>query len=351
MLKKGLLIWTVRRIKGYHVDLPTLWFIIVAYLFAGFLFLEGFDYGVGMLLPFLSKEDAHRRLVLSSIGGVWDGNEVWMVSAGAVLFASFPAWYATLFSSLYMVFIVILCGLILRGIGLKFRNQREDRSWRSAWDWMIGGGSFTAAFFWGIVIGDLLHGIPINDQMVFTGGLKDIFTPFSLLTGTAVALLCLLHGTVYLGIKISSEALGKVQKVFPFIFFPALLMAAGFLAAGFFTEGMLRTAPELVFSGLSVVTLLCCGALFRKSPLASFWTSGAAIILVGGLVFTHLYPRVLISTLDPRWSLTIYNASSSAYSLKVMSVVALFFIPTTLLYQGWTYWILRKRVEKSDLTY
>ncbi|MBF0569998.1 MAG: cytochrome d ubiquinol oxidase subunit II [Candidatus Omnitrophica bacterium] len=333
------------------MDLPTLWFMIVAYLFAGFFFLEGFDYGVGMLLPFLSKDDGDRRMVLTSIGGVWDGNEVWMVSAGAVLFASFPAWYATLFSSLYGIFIVILCGLILRGIGLKFRNQRQDRLWCGTWDRLIAKGSFIAAFFWGIVVGDLLTGLPINGQMVFTGGIRDMITPFSLLTAVAVVLLFLLHGASYLSIKVSGDLLEKVKKIFPFVFFPALLTAAAFLAAGFFGVGMLRSALELILAGLAVVTLLVCGIVFKRSPLASFWSSGATIVLVGGLVFAHLYPRVLISTLNPAWSLTVHNASSSACSLRIMSVVALFFIPTTLLYQGWTYWILRKRLDKSDLSY
>lgn len=275
-----------------------------------------------------------------------------MVSAGAVLFASFPAWYATLFSSLYMIFTLILCGLILRGIGLKFRNLREDRFWRSTWDWMICLGSFTAAFFWGVVVGDLLQGVPINDQMVFIGGMKDVFTPFSLVTALAVVVLFLLHGAVYLNIKVSGDVLKRVERVLPVVFFIALIMAAGLLLFGSLKLGMMHTAVEMTFAGLAVVALALCGvSLLRKASLAAFWTSGATIILVGGLVFTHLYPRVLISTLDPRWTLTIYNSSSSPYALKVMSIVALFFIPTTLLYQGWTYWILRKRVEHSDLNY
>ncbi|MBF0386377.1 MAG: cytochrome d ubiquinol oxidase subunit II [Candidatus Omnitrophica bacterium] len=331
------------------MDLPTFWFIIVAWLLAGFFFLEGFDYGVGMLLPFLSKEEAQRRMIISSIGGVWDGNEVWMVSAGAVLFASFPSWYATLFSSLYIVFTLILCGLILRGIGIKFRNLREDHRWRAVWDWLICTGSFTAAFFWGVVVGDLLQGLPITDQQVFAGGIRDIFTPFSLTAALAVVSLFLLHGAVYLNIKLSGDVLGKLKRLLPIIFLVALLMAAVFLLLGYLRLGMLCSPAELILAGLAVAALIACGiSILRKADLTAFWASGTVILLIVSLVFTFLYPRVLISTLDPRWTLTVQNASSSPYSLKVMSVVAIFFIPTTLLYQAWTYWVLRKRVEHSD---
>jgi cytochrome d ubiquinol oxidase subunit II len=333
------------------VDLPTLWFIIVVYLLAGFLFLEGFDFGVGMLSPFLSKEDEHRRMVLSSIGGVWDGNEVWMVSGGAVLFAAFPNWYATLFSSLFPVFTLILCGLILRGIGIKFRNLKPAASWRNNWDWLIAGGSFAAAFFWGVVVGNLLQGIPFNKDLVFVGNSSDIFTPFSLAVGAVFVLMFILHGAVYLSIKLSGEILARLQRILLPVFLAALAGAASFLLIGFFKLGMLRSGLELLFGGLAVILLLTCGIMLKRSPLASFWASGITIICVGGLVFAHLYPRVLISTIDPSLNLTITNASSSPYSLKIMSIVALFFIPTTLFYQAWTYWTFRKRIEKSDLSY
>lgn len=332
------------------MDLPTIWFIIVGYLFTGFFFLEGFDYGVGILSPFLSRKEDERRMMLSSIGGFWDGNEVWMITAGAVLFASFPNWYATLFGNLYLVFVVLLVALIARAVGIKFRNQRDDIKWRATWDWTIAAGSFLGAVLWGLLVGNLLTGIPLNDQMIMVGGIAALVNPFTLVTAAAVVLLFLLHGLLFLSIKASGDVLRKaLAGLFP-IYIPSLLMAAAFLIFGYFRVGLMRTTPEAVLAGAAVAALVFCGVfIFRKSHLGAFWASGAAIIFVTALVFTHMYPRVLISSLDEKWSLTIYNSCSSPYTLKVMSVVALFFIPTVLLYQGWTYWVLRKRIEKSDI--
>ncbi|MBF0619100.1 MAG: cytochrome d ubiquinol oxidase subunit II [Candidatus Omnitrophica bacterium] len=333
------------------MDLATLWFLIVAYLFAGFFFLEGFDYGVGILAPFISREEADRRMMLGAISGVWDGNEVWMVSAGAVLFAAFPAWYATLFSGMYLVFVFILVGLILRGVGIKFRNQQPDPVWRASWDKAIAAGSLLAGFLWGVVVGNLLRGIAINADMVYVGRWTDLFNPFSLATGAALVALFVLHGAMYLNIKLSGAALVKLQSKLTTIYGVTLLGAAAFLAYAALEVGLLKSSIALGCAAAAVVFLLICGGALKKNPLLAFWMSGCTIIAVGGAVFAHVYPRVLISSLDARWSMTIANTSSSPYSLKVMSLVALIFIPLVLVYQGWTYWILRKRIELNEPGY
>lgn len=333
------------------MDLITLWFCIIGFLFAGFFLLEGFDYGVGILQPFLSKGDEDRRMLMGSIGGVWDGNEVWLITSGAVLFAAFPDWYASLFSSFYPVFTVILFALIFRGVSLKFRDQRSSFLWRRSWDAVFFVSSLGCAFFWGLVVGNLLRGIPLGQERYYYGGLADFFSPYAVVTGILFVTLFSFHGRIFLGLRVTGGLLKRVEAGLLQAYIPTVAMAVIFLAYSYFEIGLLGRWREWMAVGAAVFCLLGCGVviLFKRSLLAAFVLSGFMIVSLTAAVFAFLYPRVLISSLNPEWSLTVYNSSASPYSLKVMSVVAVIFIPLVLLYQGWTYWVLRKRLERADL--
>ncbi|MBF0485043.1 MAG: cytochrome d ubiquinol oxidase subunit II [Candidatus Omnitrophica bacterium] len=333
------------------MDLPLIWFLIVAYLFAGFFLLEGFDYGVCMLLPFISNEDEHRRMMIATISGFWDGNEVWMITLGAVLFAAFPSWYATLFSGMYPVFVLILLGLIVRGVGLKFRDDYSGHTWRFGWDMALCAGSVLVAFLWGLIVGNILRGIPINAAFSYAGGCRDLINPFSVASGIAFVALFTLHGMVFLNIRLTGEVLQKAQKLFFPVYGVTLIIAVAFLASAGRVAGLFKSPLASLFSIAAATALLLIALWFKRNSFLAFWMSAMAIVFLSVAVFARLYPRVLVSSLDPQWSLTIYNASASSYSLKVMSVVAIIFIPGVLFYQGWSYWVLRKRIEKSDLEY
>ncbi len=332
------------------MDLPTIWFLIIAFLFAGYFFLEGFDFGVGILLLFLSQDQKEREMMASSIGPFWDGNEVWLITAGAAMFAAFPNWYATLFSGFFMIFVLMLLALIARGIGLKFMKQKGGIP-SFVWAQLTCAGSLSAAFLWGVIVANLLRGVPINAQMVYTGGTIALFNPYALVTGATFVLLFAFHGAVFLSLKTSGQILEKVRSRLLRFFIPALLASVIFLVYSYFEVAILKNVAVTSLIGIAVMSLLASGAFLKRSTLAAFFLSGMTILAVTFAAFAFLYPRVLISTLDPRWSLTIHNACSSPYSLKIQTFVALLFTPLVLLYQGWTYWILRKRITRQDAGY
>ncbi len=333
------------------MDLNILWFILIAVLFIGFFILEGFDYGVGMLLPFLAKNDGDRRVVINAIGPFWDGNEVWLLTAGGAMFAAFPHWYATLFSGFYLALILMLFALILRGVAFEFRSKDANPTWRSFWDWMIFVGSFLPALLWGVAIGNLMAGVPIDDKMNYVGGFWNLLNPYALLGGIAFVALFLLHGALFLTLKTRGEMMRGAQTAASRLWLPAVVLVALFLAGGYFATDLF-TRPVANPTALALpaaMALLLSGVLVRAGREGwAFAMTGLAIALATMMVFAGLFPRVMISTLDPRWSLTIYNASSSAYTLQVMSVVAAIFVPLVLLYQGWSYWVFRERVGRSQ---
>ena len=338
------------------MDLNTVWFILVTILFTGFFFLEGFDYGVGILLPFLGKNDTERRAVISTIGPVWDGNEVWMITAGGALFASFPHVYATLFSGFYLALILMLVALILRGLGFEFRSKRESQTWRAFWDWAIFTGSLLPALLWGVTVANLMRGFAIEQDMNYYGGLLPLLNPYALLGGLVFVSLFTMHGANFLTRKTTNVVLERSQRVaFP-AWIIATVLTVAFIAWTFFATDIL-TKPGLnglVPAVLAAVALLITGWLIytRKSGWA-FITGSLTVVFATVMVFAGLYPRILVSSLDPSWSLTIVNAASSPYTLKVMTIVAAIFVPIILVYQGWTYWVFRKRVETKpeNLTY
>ena len=319
------------------MDLNTLWFILITILFTGFFFLEGFDYGVGILLPFLGKDDLERRMIINSIGPVWDGNEVWMITAGGALFASFPSVYATLFSSFYLALVVMLVALILRGVAFEFRGHREGSLWRQAWDWAIFTGSLLPALLWGVTVANLMRSFAIQADMNYYGGLLPLLNSYALLGGLVFVSLFVMHGANFLTRKVSDPVLGRARKISFTAWIIATLLTVVFVVWTFFATDILTRSGMngLIPAVLSAVALVITGWLIRRGRSGwAFLCGSLAIVFATWMVFAGLYPRILISSLDPAWSLTIRNAASSPYTLKVMSIVAAIFVPVVLAYQG-----------------
>jgi len=337
-------------------DLNTLWFVLIAVLWIGFYFLEGFDLGVGMLLPHLGKKDEERRAIINAIGPHWDGNEVWLLTAGGATFAAFPQWYATMFSGFYLALFLLLVALILRGVSLEFRSKDANPRWRSLWDWCIFTGSFLAALLLGVAFANLARGVPINAAMQYTGNLFTLLNWYGLLGGLATVTTFLLHGANFLSLKMTGElqerARATAKRIFPLnVAVMFLLLIGSYIATDLYTR--LGFNPGLI-PLIGLASLLVAGYFISKKQ--DGWAFAmVALNIVFTLItfFTILYPRVMISNTNPLYSLTIYNASSSPYTLKIMTVVALIFVPIVLVYQGWTYYIFRKRVstDTKTLTY
>ncbi len=334
------------------MDLNILWFILVAVLFIGFFFLEGFDFGVGMLLPFLGKNDNERRVIINSIGPEWDGNEVWLITAGGALFAAFPNWYATLFSGFYLALFVILVGLIVRGVAFEFRSSDRNPAWRNLWDWMIFVGSFLSALLWGVAVTNLLQGVPIDANMQYVGGFWNLLSPYTLVGGLTTLLVFTLHGALFLTLKIEGDMVERARRVATrvgLVTIPVVLVLA--LLTYVNTDLFTKAGAAVVFVGSAVFLVLAWLLLKSGRNGWAFIANGLTIVCFTVAMFWGLFPRVMVSNLNPDWSLTIYNASSSPYTLKVMTVVALTMVPIVLLYQAWTYWVFRHRVTDKHLHY
>ncbi len=333
------------------MELNTVWFILVSILFIGFFFLEGFDYGVGILLPYLSKDDTDRRLILNTIGPVWDGNEVWMIAAGGAMFAAFPNWYATLFSGFYLPLLLILLALIVRAVAFEYRSKDHRPSWRSLWDTLLFVGSFVPALLWGVAFANLIRGVPIDADMNYTGGFFNLLNPYALSGGLATLFLFTLHGAIFLSLKTKGDLMDRARAMAGRLWLPAVVMVSLFVILGYFATDMLahRGALFVIVSVLAAAALLAAGWFIRNRQHGwAFVMTGLTIVLAVAMLFLGLYPRVMVSSIDPAYSLTIDNASSTPYTLRVMSIVALIFVPIILLYQGWTYWIFRKRIGREE---
>ncbi|AKX94933.1 cytochrome bd-I ubiquinol oxidase subunit 2 [Moorella thermoacetica] len=334
------------------MDLNILWFILVTVLFTGFFFLEGFDYGVGILLPFVGRNDLERRMVINSIGPFWDSNEVWMLTAGGAMFAAFPHWYATLFSGFYLALFLILVALILRGVAFEFRSKDEKPAWRNLWDWLLFVGSLLPALLWGVAITNLIRGVPIDARMQFAGTFFDLLSPYTLLGGLAFLLVFTLQGGLFLALKSEGELKERSRQA-------ALRAGAGAALALLLlvimsygvTDIFSRFLPGILLGSAFITLLLSLAGLYTRRYGPGFLMNGLTVILVTAGFFSGLFPRVMVSSLNPEWSITIYRAASSPYTLKVMTVVALTLVPIVLAYQGWTYWVFRQRVKARDLEY
>lgn len=344
------------------MDLNILWFVLIAVLYIGFFVLEGFDFGVGILLPFLSKDkdpetvDTRRRVMINTVGPHWDGNEVWLLTAGGATFAAFPHWYATLFSGFYLPFFLLLVALILRGVAFEFRSKDDNPRWRAFWDWSIFGGSLVAALLLGVAFANLVRGVPIDGEMNYVGGFFNLLNPYALIAGLTAVLTFTLHGAIFLALKTSGEveelARRAAGRLWPVTGVALLaLLAATYLSTDVLAHLGVNPGPVPI-AGIAAI-LLAGFFLRRKMDGWAFVMTSLTIATTLITFFLILFPRVMVSSLNPEWSLTIYNASSSPYTLQVMSIIALVFVPVVLIYQGWSYWVFRKRLatRKEGLTY
>jgi cytochrome d ubiquinol oxidase subunit II len=331
--------------------LQVLWFVVIALLWIYYFFLEGFDFGVGMLLPFIGRDDIERRMVIRSIGPVWDGNEVWLIFAGGATFAAFPQWYATLFSGFYIPLFLILVGLILRGVSFEFRHQKDDETWTHRCDWMTFVGSLLPAVLWGVAFADIVQGVPINAQHQFTGTLLDLLNPYGLLGGLTFGLLFLLHGAAYLALKLTGPVGERAHVVASRLAWPTTFVVLGFLTYTFINavtannRGVVPGPIPVAAIALVGVSGLLLSARFHGW---AFLCTGGAIALVVTTIFLNLYPRVLASSTKAAYSLTIVNSSASHYSLTVITIVSAIFLPIVIGYQAWTYWVFRQRVTREE---
>jgi cytochrome d ubiquinol oxidase subunit II len=334
------------------MDLNQLWFILVAVLFVGFFILEGFDYGVGILLLVLGKDDTERRIIINTIGPFWDGNEVWMITAGGAIFAAFPEWYATMFSGFYLALCLMLAALIVRGVAFEFRSKDKKPEWRRLWDWMIFLGSLVPALLWGVAMANLIKGVPIDADMNYVGGFGDLLNPYTLLGGVATLALFTLHGAIYLSLKTKEDVMTRARSAAIRLWLPAVVVVLGFVAASYLATDMfskeLGVNPGPIPIGAGAALLATGWFIRNKREGWAFIMTALTIALSTITIFMGLYPRVMVSSLDPGWSLTIYNASSSDYTLTIMSVVALIFVPIVLIYQGWSYWVFRERIGRTS---
>ena len=330
-----------------------MWFWIVAFLFVGYFVLDGFDFGVGMSLPFLGKNDVSRRQVINTIGPIWDLNETWVIVAGACLFASFPEWYATLFSGFYLPLLLILLALILRGVSFEYRHQRESAKWKRGFDRMIVIGSAVPALLWGVAFGNIVQGVAIDENHIYVGGFFALLNPYALLVGVTTLLLFFLHGVLFVSLKTDGQVHADARRLVKLAAGPTVLAAAGtvvwtvVMAAG-------REAPLLwmvVGCGLVAALALIASVLFslRGRDGRAFTAGAVTVASAVVMLFAALFPYVMPSTIDPAFSLTIENASSTPYTLTIMSWTALIALPLVLAYQTWTYWIFRKRVTRSSI--
>ena len=335
------------------MGLPELWFCLVAFFFAGYFVLEGFDFGVGMLLPFLPRDEAERGAMFRSIGPVWDGNEVWLVVAGGVMFAAFPAWYATMFSGFYIALLLLLVFLIVRVLSFEWRERYEDSRWLGLWSWANTVGSVGASLIWGVAFANLLYGVPINSGGDFDGSFWDLFSVYTVLGGIAVVLLFAFHGATYLTLRTTGTLCRRAAVAARRLSLAAAVVGAVFLiwtVAVAVDRNDKDVFPPLLPALLAIAALLGAVACVRIGRSGwSFAFTAAATVLLVATIFTSLYPRVMVSSTDFSNSLTIDNASSAHYTLAVLSVVALIVAPLVLLYQGWTYHVFRARVGGDEV--
>jgi cytochrome d ubiquinol oxidase subunit II len=329
------------------MSLTQFWFIVIAVLWTGFFVLEGFDFGVGMLHSFLGRDEAGRRATVNTIGPLWDGNEVWLIVAGAAMFAAFPGWYATMFSAFYLALVLLLVALVVRGISFEYRGKVTSERWRHTWDWLMIVGSLVAPLLIGLALGDLLHGLPIDKAQEYTGTFWDLFQPYGIYTGITLVALCVLHGSTFLGLKTSGairdRATTLAHRAAP---------VTGLLVLGFAIWTHVSSGKGVLPNPVEIAAVL---AVFAAAWLATersvgwaFASTTVAMALTVLSIFTELYPRVIVSSTNPAYSLTISNTASGSYSLKLMTIVVVIFLPVVLLYQAWTYYVFRQRISPGD---
>ncbi|MFD0688647.1 cytochrome d ubiquinol oxidase subunit II [Actinomadura fibrosa] len=334
------------------MELTTVWFTLIAVLWIGYFVLEGFDFGVGVLLPLLAPRGAghsgtDRRVMINSIGPVWDGNEVWLLVAGGATFAAFPEWYATLFSGFYLPLLLILAALIVRGVAFEYRGKVDDPRWRRNWDRAIFWGSLLPAFLWGVAFANIVRGVPIDAGHQYTGTLLTLLNPYALLGGLTTLLVFTLHGAVFLALKTGGEIRYRARDLVSRAWAPVVLVAAAFLAWTQLSHGRPAT-----WGTAAVAAVALCGgvaAALRGREGIAFTGTALAIAATTITLFGNLWPDVMPSSTSDAFSLTVHNAASSHYTLTVMTWVAVVFTPIVLAYQAWSYWVFRQRLTRETL--
>ncbi|QZY52286.1 cytochrome d ubiquinol oxidase subunit II [Leucobacter tenebrionis] len=337
------------------MELTTLWFLIVGVLLIGYFVLDGFDYGVGMSLPFLGRDDTDRRLIINTIGPVWDLNETWLIVAGAALFAAFPEWYATMFSGFYLALLLILVALILRGVSFEYRNQGKGRQWTRWFDQFIFWGSVLPPLLWGVAFANLVQGLPISllpqGGWIYEGTLLTLLNPYGLLGGIVMLLICFTHGLVFISLKTLGDMRERARKLATKVGIAAIVAGAAFLLWTI----LMHLDHEMLW------LIVVCAAVAAVGLIGGFvanlvgregWAfTGNAVAITFALltIFMALFPYLMYSTIDPAFSMSIEGAASSQKTLELMTWVAGFTLPLVLAYQAWTYWIFRKRLTREAI--
>jgi cytochrome d ubiquinol oxidase subunit II len=316
-------------------SLVPFWYIVIAILWTGFFVLEGFDFGVGMLHGLVGRDEAGRRAAINTIGPLWDGNEVWLIVAGAGMFAAFPGWYATMFSAYNLALVLLLAALIVRGVAFEYRGKRDAARWRRTWDVLMTAGSVLAPLLIGVALAGLLHGLPINSAQDFTGTFWDLLQPYALFTGVTLVLICLLHGATFMCLKTTGDMRERSWQ------------AARRIAP--------VTGAAVIAFILNVIELLAVLAVIAAVWLVyehreGFAFAATTVTIASCIIslFVDLYPNVMVSSTNPAYNLTVHNTASNPYSLKVMTVVVIIFLPVVLAYQTWTYYVFRRRISKQE---
>ena len=327
--------------------LQVVWFVLISTLWIGYFILEGFDFGVGILMKFLGRNEAEKRAILHSIGPFWDGNEVWLIVAGGATFAAFPEWYSTLFSGFYLALFVILVGLIVRNVGFELWGKGNSEKWRNRWEWGIAIGSIIPALLWGVAWENIIGGTPIDADAEFIGNFFDLLSPYALLGGLASLAIFFAHGALFLELRTEGELRTRAQAVAVKAMPAAAILAGGFLIWTLSRQDSLNLAT-VATAIIALGGLLAACVFARSKPGTAFGCTALAIAFYFVTQFVDLFPHTMISSLDSAYDMTLNFSSSSQYTLIVMTVVAVIFLPLVLVYQGWTYWVFRARLSADD---
>jgi cytochrome d ubiquinol oxidase subunit II len=329
------------------MHLHDVWFVLIAVLWIGYFFLEGFDFGVGILTRVLARDDRERRVLINTIGPVWDGNEVWLITAGGATFAAFPDWYATLFSGFYLPLLLILVCLIIRGVAFEYRAKRDDAQWKRNWDHAIFWCSLLPAFLWGVAFGNIVHGTKIDAHMEYVGNVWDLLNVYSILGGVVTLTLFTFHGAVFTTLKTNGDIRDRARA---FALRVGVVTALAALAFLIWTQ--VHQGDNWTFAAMVVAVLALVGAIGMNQLRRDGWAfllSGLTVVAAVAMLFLSLFPDVMPSSLNPAWSLTVSNASASSYTLGIMTWLAGIMTPVVLAYQGWTYWVFRRRIGVQNI--
>ncbi len=323
------------------------WFIVIAVLWTGFFILEGFDFGVGMLHSVVGQDEAGRRAAINTIGPLWDGNEVWLIVAGAAMFAAFPGWYATMFSALYLALALLLASLIIRGVAFEYRGKRDAARWRRSWDVLLTVGSLLAPLLIGVGLADLLHGLPINSAQNYTGSFWTLLQPYALFTGVTLVLICLLHGATFLCLKTTGDMHERSRRIARTV---APLTAAAVVGFAIWTHVSSSTTFFLRPLELLAIIAVLAAVWLVYARRDGFAFTATTVTMASCIlsIFVGLYPNVMVSSTNPAYNLTVHNTASNPYSLDAMTIVVLIFLPLVLAYQSWTYYVFRRRVSRDQ---